>query len=433
MKDKRLQLSARTRLGRFHLLVRAISAMKPVLYPAASIYRQTLLRRCHVVGVVGSFGKSTTTRAIKAALGIPYDRFPRRSTGVFIAYELLKTRPNQQQCVIEAGITGCGQMQPMARLMRPDITVVTAIGREHITSLKTLETTRREKAKMVEALPPHGTAILNGDDEHAMWMRGSTDGKIVTYGCGEGNSIRASSIEMDWPRGMRFVLHLEGNTFKVRTRILGRHMVHPLLAAAAVARTLDKAPEEFLPRLESLGPTSGRLETMSLPNSAHVVRDDFKSTLETIEKALDVLEEIPARRRLVVLGEISEPPKPVRAAYKRIGKRAGEIADRLVLIGSKTNLQAYTSGARGAMKGNLEIVAAGHSLGAALEAITEDLGPGDVVLIKGANRQRLERIALTLLGQPVRCALESCYAKVLCENCPNLVIGSVALAGRKQS
>lgn len=209
-------------------------------------------------------------------------------------------------------------------------------------------------------------------------------------------------------------------------------MVYPLLAAVAVARTLGNDPEEFLPRLESLGPTSGRLEVLSLPNGAHVVRDDFKSTLETIEKALDVLEEIPARRRFVVLGEISEPPKPVRSAYQRIGKRAAGIADRLVLIGSRTNLQAYKSGAREATKPDRQIIPAGHSIGAALDAIIEDLGPGDVVLIKGSNRQRLERIALTLLGQPVRCALESCYAKVLCENCPNLAIGPVVLAGRKQ-
>lgn len=432
MKDKRIQLSARTRLGRFHLLVQTISAMKPVLYPVASLYRQTLLRRCQVIGVVGSFGKSTTTRAIKAVLGMPYDRFPRRSAGAFIAYELLKTHPNQKQCVIEAGITGCGQMQPMARLMRPNIAVVTSIGREHITSLKTLETTRREKAKMVEALPSNGTAILNGDDEHAIWMRGTTNAKIVTYGFGESNSIRASNIEMDWPRGMRFKLHADGNTFDVRTSILGRHMVYPLLAAVAVARTLGNDPEEFLPRLESLGPTSGRLEVLSLPNGAHVVRDDFKSTLETIEKALDVLEEIPARRRFVVLGEISEPPKPVRSGYKRIGKRAAGIADRLVLIGSRTHLQAYASGARETTKPDLQVIPAGHSIGTALDAMIEDLGPGDVVLIKGSQRQRLERIALTLLGQPVRCALESCYAKVLCENCPNLEIGPVVLAGRKQ-
>lgn len=81
-------------------------------------------------------------------------------------------------------------------------------------------------------------------------------------------------------------------------------MVYSALAGIAAAISEDIPLDDAVPRLEALWPTPGPLEPAALENGAYILRDDFKSTLESIDAALDVLSAIPARRRIVVLGDV---------------------------------------------------------------------------------------------------------------------------------
>jgi UDP-N-acetylmuramoyl-tripeptide--D-alanyl-D-alanine ligase len=102
-------------------------------------------------------------------------------------------------------------------MIRPNVVVVTCIGSEHNRSFKTLEATRKEKSEMVAILPPTGLAVLNGDDPNVMWMRSRTSARIITYGFGKSNDVRAEDVSHDWPRGMRFTLQTADMTRVVRT------------------------------------------------------------------------------------------------------------------------------------------------------------------------------------------------------------------------
>ncbi|MGH7792190.1 MAG: glutamate ligase domain-containing protein [Thermodesulfobacteriota bacterium] len=169
-------------------------------------------------------------------------------------------------------------------------------------------------------------------------------------------------------------------------------------------------------------PTPGRMEAIRLANGALVLRDDNKSPLETIDAALDVLSETPAGRRLVVLGDIEQPPGSKGATYRSIGERIAKIASCAVLIGSHS-YSGYTNGLkRGGM--SLEnITYVGQNVSAAIKLLGEELRPGDVVLIKGRGTQRLDRVVLALMGRTVRCDIGFCKAEVRCERCPMLKRG----------
>ena len=298
----------RTPIGRKQLLSRVYYYGWPLLSQVASLYRRTLARKTRIVTVVGSFGKTTTARAVVAALGGQSPPDIQQNAWSFVAHRLLHIRPHQRHAVIEVGIDGRGQMKAYGRMMRPDITIVTSIGSEHNRSLGTLKATRAEKSEMVRSLPQSGTAVLNGDDPNVRWMKKRTRAQVITFGFNEMNDMRASDVILDWPHGTRFKLHVDAQTHNLRIRLIGRHMVYPILAAVAVALSEGFRLEQILPALEALPPTPGRLQPMRLASGAYVLRDDYKSTLETIEAALDVFSQIPAHRRIVVLGEVSEPP-----------------------------------------------------------------------------------------------------------------------------
>jgi UDP-N-acetylmuramoyl-tripeptide--D-alanyl-D-alanine ligase len=199
-------------------------------------------------------------------------------------------------------------------------------------------------------------------------------------------------------------------------------MVYPILAAVTVALEEGVGFERALDALEALEPTPSRLQPFALPNGAILLRDEFKSAQETIEAALDLLGEIPARRRIVVLGDVSEPVGPQGPIYRHLGERVAEVASRAVFL-TGSNVTAYMAGAR---KGGLPAEALVNAHGRVQEAIAalkDDLGPGDVVLLKGRDTQHLARVAIGLEGRHVGCELTQCDVKIRCEWCPMLESG----------
>jgi UDP-N-acetylmuramoyl-tripeptide--D-alanyl-D-alanine ligase len=412
----------RTPLGRSQLGWGVYHRAWPLLRPIATLYRRTLVGDTRVVAVAGSLGKTTTARAVTAALGRqPQPRIEFNSWSA-LAEAVLRIQPHDRHAVIEVSLSRPGQVAPYLRLLRPDLVVVTSIASEHNRSFRTLEGARAEKAKMVRGLAPTGLAVLNGDDPHVLWMAEQTCARVMTFGFGEGNDVRASEMALDWPRGTGFTLHVGGETRSVRIRLLGRPGVHAVLAAVAVALAEGFTLDQALPALEALPPTPGRLQPLQLANGAFLLRDDYKSALETIDSALDLLAEVPARRRVVVLGDVSEPPGSQGPIYRRLGERVGQIAARAIFVGG--NFQRYWVGAKQAGLPRNASFDAGTSVLRAAEVVRADLGPGDVVLIKGRDTQRLDRVVLALAGRRVGCTIKFCdVVRTRCDECPMLERG----------
>jgi UDP-N-acetylmuramoyl-tripeptide--D-alanyl-D-alanine ligase len=409
----------RTPAGRRHLWIAVLRRLWPLLQQLAMIYRRMALRHTCLVVVIGSFGKTTTARAVSVALGGTDQDVTSYNFKSGVAMAVLKTPPWRRFAVIEAGIDGVGQMIRYAKIIRPDVAVVTCIGSEHNRSLGSLQSTRNEKVKILAGLPPGGVAVLNGDDPNVRWMATQTQNRIITFGVGEMNEVRASDLTLNWPKGTQFKVHANGKTCEMSVRFLGRHMVYPILAAIATALAEGFPLEQILPPLQTLSPTPGRLEPIRLPNGALILRDDFKSSLETIHAALDLFSQIPAKRRMVVLGEVSEPPGSQGPIYREIGERIASIASRAIFIGG--NFQRYAAGVRRGGLPSSSIMDAGRSVLKAVELLREDLRPGDVVLIKGRDTQRLDRITLALIGRKVCCDIDFCDTRaVRCKTCPVL-------------
>ena len=374
-----------------------------------------------MVAVVGSFGKTTTTRAAIAALGGNPESHRGLNAYTAAALRVLAVRPRARHAVLELSVSRPGLARTLARMTRPDVVVVTAIGSEHNRSMGSLEVTRAEKAGLVEALSPSGVAVLNGDDPGVRSMATRTTARVVTFGLEPGNDVRATDVTLEWPDGTSFLLHAGGVTRPMRVRLLGRGMVRSILAGVAVALAEDRPIEQALAGLEALPPAPGRLRAQRLESGAYLLRDEVKSAVETIDEALDVLAAVPARRRIVVLGDVSEPLGSQGPIYRRVGERVAGMAARLIVVGG--GFQRYAAGARRAGLPRDSLVHASAGVSQAVEELA-DLGPGDVVLVKGRDTQRLERVSLALAGRQVRCELRFCnITPTRCEDCPMLERG----------
>jgi UDP-N-acetylmuramoyl-tripeptide--D-alanyl-D-alanine ligase len=406
-----------TPLGRWQLASRIFAAGWPVLRRLARLYRTTLISRTRVAAVIGSVGKTTCTRLIWRVLDEPGPEPRGRNASSFIARALFWIRPGWQWAVIEVGIRGFGRMETYADTIRPDVVVVTAIASDHKRTFETLEATGDEKAKMVAALSPSGVAILNGDDPHVLRMARSTAARTVTYGFGPDNDVRALSYRADGPARSVLEVAAAGQRQTASVRLVGRHSAYAVLAAVAVGLEAGRDLRTILDSLADIEPTEGRMQPLPLPGGAWLVRDEYKGSVETVLAALDALREIPAERRIVVLGEVSDVPGPHRQVYREVGERLAGVADRAILVCSTSGFKAYRAGGRSVLPGFDPLHV--RDWRTALAAL--DPGPGDVILVKSRASQRLARLSLALLDHDVTCAITLCRSSFSdCAHCPAL-------------
>lgn len=412
----------RTPGGRRQVVDGANFRLWPLWSRAASLHRRTLARRTRLVAVTGTFGKSTTVRAVAAALGAPSSAASLRNAWTSIARAMLRIRPGQRHAVVEVGISGPGELAVYGRMVRPDIAIVTSIGSEHHEKLPTLEDKRGEKVLLVRALGPGGVAVLNGDDPNTRWMASSAPGRVLTYGLADDVDVRAIDVRLDWPRGTRFRLSAFGEEREVAIRLIGPQMVYPILAAVAVAHVEGVPLDDALGRLQALAPTPGRMEPVTLPNGAILLRDDYKMTLETIHAALDVLDGIPAKRKVAFFGDMSAMQGREWPTYLSVGMHVARVAERFVIVGR--SFKRYSRGARKAGMPREAISDAGRSVQDAAAHLARVLEPGDVVLMKGRRGQKLDRVRLMLEGHAVGCRIKLCEVRALdCLECPMLERG----------
>jgi len=163
------------------------------------------------------------------------------------------------------------------------------------------------------------------------------------------------------------------------------------------------------------------MQTIALPDDVWLLRDEYKSGQETYVAALDAFAEIPARRRIAVVGDIAEPPSPQRPAYRAIGARLAQSAQRVIVVGQM--FQPIAAGACAAGMSREHLFDAGRDVHRAIALLRGMLEPGDVVLVKGRDTQHLERLWLALAGRTVGCRLVACDSRPRCEQCPMLERG----------
>jgi len=251
-----------------------------------------------------------------------------------------------------------------------------------------------------------------------MWMEDSARVSVVTYGFNPTNRVRASRVIDHERTGVRFTLHLDKETREVSTRLLGKHQVAAGLAAMAIAQAEGLDTHRSLSALEALEPTLNRLQPICHPSGAWVLLDAFKGALETIDAALATLSRLPARRKVVVLGDVEEPPGSQGPIYKALGLRLADTCDRVLFVGGKTNLARLRTGTRAGGLPNDAVTNIRTNPRAILEELKPELRPSTTILIKGRSTQHLERVALLLSGESVACSRERCAWRHACSVCP---------------
>jgi UDP-N-acetylmuramoyl-tripeptide--D-alanyl-D-alanine ligase len=380
------------------------------------------MRRAVVfVGVTGSGGKTTTVALTTRVLanrdasnrGPADSARPRGNVLPAVATRILTLPPGRRFLVVEVAASSRGRVvADSARLLRPDISVVTNVGLDHFRVFRTLDGVAAEKQSLVAHLAPGGTAVLNADDPKVDAMRGACSGRVVTFGTGQGAEVRAHEVRGAWPGRLSFTATHGEESVEVATRLVGRHWVTSVLAALAVGVAERISLAESARAVARVEPVTGRMSPVELDDGITFIRDDIKAPLWSFPLALDFLREADAERKILVIGTISDYAGAVGPKYRALAREALDVADRVLFVGHNAHLALKAKdGPRG------DALHAVATVNDAAEAINPQLRAGDLVLLKGSMRaDHLVRIVLSRTSQ-LRCWRQGCRRRVSCERC----------------
>ncbi len=274
--------------------MRTFTQFAKLYWIAAWLYRRTFARHQKVILVVGSFGKTTTTRAIQTALGVSSEVTSKNyNYQGLIAWNFMRLPRSQSFVVLEVGIKHPEDMVEFVSPLKPDAVVVTCIGDEHVYSFGTREGIREEKANAVRALSADGIAFLNGDDLNVRWMAEQTSARIVWYGYDSTNQYRGKNWELNWPALSMLRYSTAIGSGVLESQLIGQESSYALLAALAVAAEFDQPLSTAAKNLQGMTTTIGRLNRLLSPHGFWVIRDNFKATLATIHLAVNLVRDLP--------------------------------------------------------------------------------------------------------------------------------------------
>jgi UDP-N-acetylmuramoyl-tripeptide--D-alanyl-D-alanine ligase len=369
----------------------------------ASGWREHLSAK--VVAITGSSGKTSTKALVSAVLERAFftvASLGNRNNEIGLPATVLSASSSTEALIVEMAMRGFGQIAELAAIARPHIGIVTNIGPVHLELLGTKDNVARAKAELIEALPDgRGIAILNGDDPYTPRIReiartAEREIRVILFGLGRHNDIRAADIEYDEGGHPSFDLWLpDGNPRRVTLNLRGEHSIANALAAAAAGSSLGVRPQQIVAALEQAQASPMRQVDYELDDGTLLIDDTYNANPDSMRAALELLCRLPRTRpHVAVLGGMGELGTDEVQLHEEIGKAAHESGlDVLVTVGELALHYARGAQAAGMDK---ERVLSCADIEEALEVLVFLREQAPVILVKASRFMRLERIVTRL-------------------------------------
>jgi UDP-N-acetylmuramoyl-tripeptide--D-alanyl-D-alanine ligase len=366
------------------------------------VARVRALGRVKVVAITGSNGKTTTKNLLRAILTAegptvaPEGSF---NNHVGAPVSMLRVDDATEYLVVEMGASHVGEIARLISIVTPDIGIVLKVGLAHAGEFGGIEAVQRAKAEMVTELPPDAVALLHGDDPRVDEMAGMTRARVVRFGVGEANDVRADDVQAT-ATGTTFDYLADGGRHPVALRILGEHHVTNALAALAAARELGIPSDRAIAAIEGVPRAERwRMEVLEPGNGITVINDAYNASPDSTAAALKTLAQITRGapgRSIAVLGEMAELGEYAQEEHDRLGRLVVRLnISQLVVVGERARHIHAAAGLEGSWDGESVFVADAE---AAYDLLRGELRAGDVVLVKSSKSAGLRFLGDRLGG-----------------------------------
>ena len=416
--------------------------MKKLLQKLLKILAKLILSkyRPEVIGLTGSVGKTGAREAIYAVLsakfkarrnfknynneiGVPLTVIGLASPAksifgwlkVFISAGkllLIKDKKYPKILILELAADQPGDLDYLISLVKPSTGLITAIGDSHLENFGSLEKIKREKSILAQKIDQPGLVVLNIDDQLLKPLAREIKVKILTYGIVEAADVQGRELNFKFPApsqpkeepGVSFKLIYNGSFIPVfLPKAIGRAGVYAALAGAAIGMAHGLNLVEISQALKKYSPPNGRMKLLDGIKNTFIIDDTYNASPQSSVLAVEALAEITKNNRenkYAVLGDMLELGEFSQAKHEEVGRAiAKKKIDKLIVVGERSRDIARGALSAGMNEDDIFHFAATEEAG---KFIQERIKPGDIILVKGSQGARLEKVVKEIMAEPWR-------------------------------
>jgi len=310
--------------------------------------------------------------------------------------------------VLELGAAKRGDIDYLSQITNFDIAVITSIGHSHLEKFGSIKQTAKEKGSIIKHIKKNGRLIYNFDDKITREIAQTAKALKVSYGFQERADVQAVSGDAlnlffnekgDFLESS-FKIEKSGSFLPVRLNYaISKPQVYATLAAIAVSDAFDINLVEASENLKDLRFPPGRMSLLKGVKNTTIIDDTYNSSPESVISALDTLAEFGAMRRIAVLGDMLELGGYTEEGHREAGRKAAKTVDLLFLVGDKVAFTEEEAKKCGMKDNQIKRFATSDD---AKKEIEFALQEGDLILIKGSQGMRMEKIVVEIMAEPNR-------------------------------
>jgi UDP-N-acetylmuramoyl-tripeptide--D-alanyl-D-alanine ligase len=417
--------------------------LKSILIHILTTESKLILRKYKpfIVAITGSVGKTSTKDAVYDVLKTSF-KYVRKSEksmnseiglpltvigvpnawknighwfrNIFVGLELLLFRDEYPEClVLEIGADHPGDIERVTKWMKPDISIITRVSTTpvHVEFFSSPMEVFKEKSFLAKAVKSGGTLILYGDAENTVSLLNLKDTikdlKVITFGINTENLVRGDNINVQYdqdgkPTGINFNIITKNETGNISLQgVLSKSYIYSILAGVSAGVSRNMPMKDILVNLGSFKYPPGRMNIIKGLNNSIIIDDSYNSSPDAVESAIETIKSLNTNgRKIVALGDMMELGQYSADEHRKVGKLSAQGIDIIVTVGQRSRL-SLVAGLNETNFPSANI----HSFDNSIEAgefLKTIVNSGDIVLVKGSQSTRMEKVVKTLLTEPAR-------------------------------
>lgn len=391
-----------------------------------------------IIGVTGSVGKSSTKEAIYYVLK---NKFPvvrnkgnlNNETGLPLAIisnidpkgslikwlrvfaqslylKMVRSKNYPKVLILEMAVDRPGDMQYLNQIAQSNIAVITSIGITHLLYFKNQKQILKEKLEITKPVKKNGLVILNYDDPSLRPLKKTLTKPALTYGFRKGADILATDLKIGYsPELGEGVSLAQGVSFRISYRtiflpvklnhIISKAQVYSALAAIAVGIHFGMNLVEITRALKQFRSLPGRMQLIRGKKSCIIIDDTYNAAPNSVKMALEVLALIKSRKKTIILGDMLELGHLEESSHREIARLIHPVSDKIILVGKRTIFTHKELKKLGFPKDKIFHFRLASDLS---RKILDIITKGEVILIKGSQGMRMEKIVEALLPKKAK-------------------------------
>ena len=287
-----------------------------------------------VIGITGSYGKTTTKFILSRILSEKYNVVctPQSFNTPMGVVRTIRSdiKPSTEIFVCEMGAKNVGDIKEICDIVNPQFGIITSVGPQHLETFKTVDNVFKTKFELADAISKNGGKTYVNLDSLAIAER-IPENSYLTYGTNNADFM-ISDITLD-RFGSNFTVTLKDKKIELTTRLLGMHSIINIAGAVAIAYDLGVSENDIKFAVASLKPYEHRLELKTSVNSSLMIDDAYNSNPEGCLEAVRVLSSFKDMKKVIITPGLIELGDKEYEANFNLGLEAAKYCDIIILVG----------------------------------------------------------------------------------------------------